>query len=247
MPDLDQISGIPIYVQIRERILAQIQNNEIGMGDKLPTEEEMAHDLGVSRMTVRRAIEDLVDEGLLQRKRGIGTFVVAKKMTRHYTDLTSFYEEAMEQGLQPSSVVLSLKIIPATPEIAGYLNIKPGALVHQVKRLRLLNKEPIALHIAHIPCHLIDTLDKGELESQSLYHIYNAHRLPAQWAKQRIEAHIANEELAEYLDLEVGAPILYSARTTYTIDDAPVEWVQGYSSGAGYAVEFTMTRSKSFT
>ena len=166
MDTLNEISGIPLYIQIRERVLEQIKNNEIRMGDKLPAEEEIARESGVSRLTVRRAMDDLVADGLLQRIRGKGTFVVSRRMTRHYSRLTSFYEEAAEQGLKPSSRLLSFAIVSAPPEIAGRLDTASSAQVYAIKRLRILDSHPIAVHQLYIPCDLLKQLAPEELEQE---------------------------------------------------------------------------------
>ncbi len=242
MSNLDQISGIPLYIQIRERILEQIKNNEIRTGDKLPTEEEIARDTGVSRLTVRRAMDDLVAEGLLQRIRGKGTFVVSRRMARHYSRLTSFYEEAAEQGLKPSSKLLSYSVISAPSHLAARLHVEPGAQVHSIRRLRMLDQDPVAVHQVYIPCYLLQELEIQELEEQSLYKIYQQNKTPVRWARQRIEAHLANKEMAEFLGLEVGAPMLYIECVTYTDDDRPLEWLQGYYNAASYASEVTLYR-----
>jgi GntR family transcriptional regulator len=242
MSDLSKISGIPLYIQIRERILDNIKNKKIKEGEKLPTEQEMAQSIGVNRLTVRRAIEDLVADGLVQRVRGRGTFVLSQKMTRRNTHLTSFYEDAIERGSKPSSKLLSFSIIQATQEIADRLGINQGDQVYVVRRLRILDKKPIAVHFAYISKNLLKDLEKENLEKESLYSIYFKNNLPVRWANQRIEAHLADEELVGYLGLKIGDPLLYTEITTYTQDDIPLEYLQAFYNGATYTLEVTLIR-----
>jgi len=243
--ELSRIKGIPLYVQIREAIREQIERGELHVGDKLPSEEELAEQFGVSRMTARRGLDDLVQEGLLQRKHGVGTLVVSRRITRNYTRLTSFYEQAAEEGLEPSSKLLDFSVVQASADLASRLMVEPGAPVMRITRLRLLGGEPIALHVAHVARDLCPALLNEDLEDQSLYRLYESHGLKIVWARQRIEARAATGEQARYLGLKPGAPVLYSERTTYTTNNTPIEWVQAYASGAPYAIEVTLFRDES--
>jgi len=241
MEELSQINGIPRYIQIREDLMAKIQQKELRTGDQLPTEDELAREFNVSRMTVRQALGDLVQEGILKRQRGVGTFVMSQHMTRHYTRLTSFYEEAIQQGLNPSSQVIELKTSTADKEIARTLNLQIGDRVYKIKRLRLLNDEPIGLNLVWMPFNLFPDLTKHDLEG-SLYHYYDAHHVPVVWAKQRIEARLATTDQAHYLKVAHNAAILFSERITYSTNDLPIERVEAFASGAPYSIEITLYR-----
>jgi GntR family transcriptional regulator len=109
--------------------------------------------------------------------------------------------------------------------------IEPGASVMRIRRLRLLSGTPIALHVAYVAHDLCPALLDEDLEDQSLYRLYNAYGLRVTWAKQCVEARVADEELARHLDMEPGDPVLYSERTAYAADNALIEWVQSYASG----------------
>jgi GntR family transcriptional regulator len=241
MPELNQNTGIPLYIQIREALLQEIQQKKFQKGQQLPTEEELSREFNVSRMTVRQALGEMVREGVLERRRGIGTFVVSQHMTRHYTRLNSFYEEAQDQGLKPSSVIVEMKIIPADEEVAAKLDINGGDEVHFIKRLRMLNDDPIALHLVRLPCKLFPGLRQDHL-SGSLYSFYQEQNKPATWGLQRIEARVATHEQSQLLKLPKNAPILYSGRVTYTRNDVPIEWVEAFAGGAPYAIEITLNR-----
>ncbi|MDY7080568.1 MAG: GntR family transcriptional regulator [Chloroflexota bacterium] len=245
MSELTGIKGIPLYVQIRETIREQIKSGQVSIGEKLPSEEEIAGQFSVSRMTARRALDDLVQEGLVMRRQGVGTLVASRRITRNYTRLTSFYEQAAEEGLNPSSKLLDLVVIPASADLASHLMIKPDAPVMRITRLRMLDGDPISLHVAHVARSLCPALMDEDLANQSLYRLYDAYGLEIAWAKQCIEARAADESLAHHLGLEQGAPLLYSERTTYTVNNTPIEWVYGYASSAPYAIEFTLFRKES--
>jgi GntR family transcriptional regulator len=241
--ELREIKGIPLYVRIREAIRERITRKELSVGDKLPSEVELSEQFGVSRMTVRRGLDDLVHEGLLQRKQGVGTLVTEHRITRDYNRLTSLYEGAAQQGLDPSSKLLDLTVIPASVDLADRLMIEPGTSVMRITRLRLLSGAPIALHVAYVAHDLFPALLDEDLEDQSLYRLYDACGLRVAWARQCVEARIADEELARHLDIEPGDPVLYSERTTYAADNTLIEWVEAYASG-DYAIEVTLFRDE---
>jgi len=241
MTELNHINGIPLYIQIRETLLEEIRQEKVQKGQRLPTEEYLANKFNVSRMTIRQALGELVREGILERRRGLGTFVVSQRMTRHYNRLTSFYEEAIEQGLKPSSITLKLETIPVLEDIAKKLEIKIGDQVYYIERLRLLNGEPIALHIMHIPYQLFPDLNQRHLEG-SLYRYYEDKNKTGVWASQRIEARTATHEQCRLLKLPRNAPVLYSARITYTKNDVPIEFTESFAGGAPYAIEATLFR-----
>lgn len=165
------------------------------------------------------------------------------RMTRHYTHLNSFYEEAQDQGLKPSSIIIKKEIIPVGDALAGKLEIQTGARVHYVERLRMLNNDPIALHVVILPFELFPNLSRDHLEG-SLYHYYHKQGMEAVWASQRIEARSATRKQCELLKLPRNAPVLYSARITYTKNDIPIEWVESVAGGSPYAIEITLNREE---
>jgi len=242
MDSLSKIPGVPLYVQIREALREDITKGLLKPGQKIPSEEELAKRYHVSRMTVRQGIADLINEGLLYRRRGIGTFVAQLRITRDYTKLTSFFEDMLERGLHPSSRLLNLKVIPAGPKIAKALALEKGEPVICIERLRLAADQPIAIHCAYVPQKLCPELLKEDLESQSLYMLFESYGFKLKRAVQRIEARQANQFQAHLLEVEEGAPLLYMERITFADDGTPVEYVEGYNRGDRYACTIVLSR-----
>lgn len=237
------LDGIPLYIQIRESIFQRIKNQDYKAGDQISTEEDLAREFGVSRMTIRHAISQLVQEGILERRQGIGTFVISHQITRHYTYLSSFYEEALQQGLNPSSKLLSIQNKKANRQIADLLNIELNEGVYLIKRLRLLNDEPIAINIVWMPSRYFPLPTNSDVEG-SLYAFYEEYGKSVVLAKQRIEARLATQKQAELLRIQKNSPILYSDRVTYTYDNIPIERVEAFAAGTSYSIEMILYRDK---
>jgi GntR family transcriptional regulator len=123
MAELVRAEGVPIYVQIREALREDITGGGLKRGEKLPAEHELADRFGVSRMTIRESIEDLVDEGLLYRRHGVGTFVAYPHLQRDHTRLTSFFDKAGDEGIKVRAKLLKLEVIPAKPKVAEALDV----------------------------------------------------------------------------------------------------------------------------
>lgn len=237
------IKGVPLYVQIRENIRNRITGGELSVGTLLPSEDELASEFGVSRMTLRRAIDDLVAERLLIRKQGMGTMVASQKVVRDYTRLTGFYEDAINKDQKPSSKVLEFKTIEADEELAEKLMLKPGEKVFFIKRLRILGgNNPAALHTLYIPQSRCTWLPKEDLDSQSLMALYESHGLEIDWGKQLVEAREATPEQAEIFGIKEGAPVLYFERITYTKENIPIEKIIAVSPAGLVSINLILKR-----
>jgi len=239
---LDRENGIPLYVQIRESLRERFQSGEYEVGALLPSEEALAREYGVSRMTLRHALDDLVKEGLIIRKHGVGTVVSSTKVVRDYSRLTSFFRDARKRGLEPRSRVDLLETIPAEDLVADELMIDPGDEVFHILRRRFLEDEVIALHELFIPAALCPWIPEVDLETGSLYDLYDQHDLRIEWGKQIVEAHAAHPEEAEKLELEPGSPVLYSKRISLTKNNIPVERVIAVSPGDRFSLNLVMRR-----
>jgi len=238
-----QIKGVPLYVQIREAIKKRIENHEIKVGAQLPSEADLADMFGVSRMTVRRAIEDLVMDGLLIRKQGTGTIVSSRKVVRDYTKLTSFHEDARLRGMNPISHILKLEIIVPPEDCIEKLMIKETDKVYHIMRLREVDdNQIIALHELFIPQSLCPWIEDANLENESLYELYKKHGMAIEWGKQIVEAHAATQEQAGYLQIPLGSPLLFSERISYTANNIPVERVIAVSPGERFSINLILRR-----
>lgn len=239
---LNKDVGIPLYVQIREDLRREVAERILAPGDKLPSEDELAERYGVSRMTVRQGLMDLIDEGLLYRRHGLGTFVAQPQVERDHTGLTNFFESSRQKDIKASMQVLIADILPARLKVAKALNLKEGELAIRIKTLRFSDDIPVTVHDAYVPYRLFSQLLQEDLESRHLWDYMEKYGYKVKKAVQRLEAREADEELADLLHVEVSTPILYKERTVYSDDGTPVEFTYCYNRGDRYSLTVTLTR-----
>ena len=175
MESLTKIEGIPLYVQIRRSLHDDIVNKVLMPGQRLPSEDELAARFGVSRMTVRQGVSDLIDEGLVYRRHGVGTFVAQSHIERDHSHLTDFMEFAKEEGIDANNHLLIADILPAKLQVAKALNLNEGDLVIRVKTLRFVEGLPITVHDAYVPYKLFPQLLQEDLEGQHLWAIFESY------------------------------------------------------------------------
>jgi GntR family transcriptional regulator len=242
MVELTKIEGIPMYVWIREELRREITQGVLKRGEQLPSEHELASRFGVSRMTVRQGIAELIDEGLLYRRHGVGTFVAFPHLERDHTRLTSFFDPQGGEGMHASASLLILENIPASQKVAKALDIAIGDTVIRVKTLRYTENIPITVHDAHIPHKLFASLLDENMEVQHLWTLFERCGYKVKRAVQRIEARQATRELAHLMDIKEGAPILFKERTVYAEDGTPVEFTYCYNRGDIYSLTVALER-----
>ncbi|MFZ1881908.1 MAG: GntR family transcriptional regulator, partial [Gaiellaceae bacterium] len=152
--------------ETRESVLELIEG--LGVGDAIPSERQLGIDLGVSRLTVRAALDELVREGYLVRRRGAGTFVAEPKVAKGI-NINSFSDDMRERGMQPASRTLDLSVIPAGARLGRILHVSPAEPVVAVKRLRLADGEPMAIELLHVRQALVPGMTASDLEQNSFY------------------------------------------------------------------------------
>lgn len=239
---LSKADGIPLYVQIRKAIQDDILNKVLLPGQKLPSEDELAARFGVSRMTVRQGISDLIDEGLIYRRHGVGTFVAQPHVERDHTHLTNFIEMARKEGIDLKVRLLAAEVIPAKLKVARSLSLEEGDLVIRVYTLRYTSELPITLHDAYVPYKLFPQLLQENLETNHLWDIFESYGFRVKRAVQSIEAREAGDEIARLLEVEDGVPILYKERTVLLDDGTPVEFTYCYNRGDRYRLTVVLDR-----
>lgn len=218
---IDKNSPIPIYHQLEENIRELIETGQLKAGDVLPSEREYAEVNGISRMTVRQAITNLVNDRLLYRVKGKGTFVMEKKFEQSLQGLTSFTEDMKARGMESSNKLLDFEIIPADLKLAKELGIQEHGPVYEIKRIRSAQNIPMALERTYISANLIKGITE-EIVEDSLYdYIENTLQLKIANGFQVIEASLANEEEVKHLEIPKDSPILIMQRTT-NLDDQTV-------------------------
>jgi GntR family transcriptional regulator len=223
---LDKGSHLPLYVQLQEALTSQIGSGDVKPGDRLPSERELAGTLGISRITARLALDALLENGLVYREQGRGTFVAEPKM-RGLKGFLSFTEDIMARGMTPRSRILAQEAITPDESIASALKLPSDALVLRLTRLRFADDEPVALQSSYIPLHLCPGLESADLTDKSLFSVlrkqYFVHPI---WTEAEVEAVPASAEEAQWLEMSMGAPLLEVKGLTFTESFEVVESVR---------------------
>jgi DNA-binding GntR family transcriptional regulator len=235
---VDRNSPVPLYFQVAQHLEQLIESGELPMGTRLDNEAHLARQLGLSKPTMRRAIEYLVGRGLLVRKRGIGTQVVHAKVTRE-VELTSLYDDLATAGRAPATTVVRVEVTHANDRVAAALQLPERALVNSLERIRLADGEPIALMHNFLPAALVRLNDEA-LETHGLYEILRAAGIALTSATQRMSAKNALAAEARLLDEPRGAALLTMERTVLDDRDRPVEFGQHVYRASRYSLRTSL-------
>ena len=226
--------------QTRDRVLELIER--VGMGESIPSERQLSADLGVSRLTLRAAVDELVREGYLVRRRGSGTFVSQPKIAQELT-MTSFSEDMRRRGMRPGSRTLSLTTTLAGARLGRLLNVSPSEPVVVAKRLRLADGESMAIETLHVRDSLVPGLAKKDLDQTSFYELLDT-RYGVQIASgiQTIEPTVTGEEESAALGVPLHSPAFLFERTSFAEDGRTVEFVQSIYRGDRYRLVTELNR-----
>lgn len=220
------------YHSIRDEILDLV--SEMDVGDALPPERALAPQLAVSRMTLRRAVEELVREGRLVRRHGAGTFVAEPKIAQGLA-VTSFSDDMRQRGAVPSSRTLEVGPMFAGAHLGKRLEISPGEQLIRVVRLRLADGSPMALETLHIPRSVAPGLDAAALEGRSFYTLLaEEYSIALAGGVQTIEATVTDEAESEVLEVPMHSPAFLFERLSRAADGRVVEFVRSVYRGDRY-------------
>jgi len=198
--------------ETRESVLELIES--IAVGAAIPSERQLGVDLGVSRLTVRAALDELVREGYLVRRRGAGTFVAEPKVAKGM-DVSSFSDDMRARGLTPASRTLDLDVAPAGARMGRLLHVSPSEPVVSVKRLRLADGEPMAIELLHARASLVPGLTAEDLEQHSFYDLLaDRYDIAIVGGTQTVEPTVTNQEESETLGVPLHSPALLFGRVT---------------------------------
>jgi len=241
MVTLSKNAPVPLYLQVKNALEAEIQDGTYGQDARLPSERELCERFGVSRMTARQALKELERDGLVFSRVGKGTFVSGPKIDQQLRSLTGFTQEIGTRGSRPSSIVLSAQIIPASEHLSDVLKIMQGAEVVALSRLRLSDDLPLCIEIAHIPHYLCPNILKNDFAHTSLYDVFErdyGYRLVR--AEQVMEASLAVPRELDILQMVAPASVLRIERLTYNEQDVLVEYVVSTYRGDRYKFHLTL-------
>lgn len=221
----------PIYIQIHNQLRKDIEEGVWKIGERIPSERDLALQFNVSRMTLRQAVQTLVDEGILERKVGSGTYVSSKKVQEMMVGVASFTDTMLSQGKTPTSKTISYHVKPASLSEAEKLALPEETLVLRMERIRYADDVPICFEVATIPYDLIGNLSKIDI-TRSLYKaLENEKGLHVGHAEQTISAMLASEKIADYLAIKRGDAILRLKQISYSTAGKPFEYVRTQYSG----------------
>ncbi len=238
---IDKNSSVPIYVQLEEYIKKNIKDRVYLPGESLPTERELTELFGVSRMTIRQAISNLVHQGVLYRTYGKGAFV-SKEVIEKRLEIESFTEDMRKRGLVPSSQVLYFDLIAPDSQIIQKLQLEENEQVFFLNRLRLANNEPMAIEYSYLPEKYFPDLMKYNLMKCSLYTLMKQeYHTNFSYMKQSIKAVTISKKEAELLlDKSRGFGLL-SLRTIFNDDEMPIEYTKTIYNPDRYTFDLMIT------
>jgi GntR family transcriptional regulator len=226
--------------QTREQVLDLIET--LGVGQAIPSERQLCVDLGVSRLTVRAALDELVREGLLDRRRGSGTFVREPKIAQELT-MTSFSEDMQQRGMRPGSRTLSLETTLAGAYLGRCLHVSPSERIVVAKRLRLADEETMAIETLHVPEALVPGLTRADFDQTSFYELLTErYGIEIVGGTQTIEPTVTNEEESEALGVPLHSPAFQFERTTRAENGSIVEFVRSIYRGDRYRLVTELSR-----
>ena len=220
----------PLYQKLQQALREAIQNRVLAPDEALPPERDMAEEFAVSRITVRKALDGLVAEGLLTRRQGAGTFV-ASRVEKNFSKLSSFSEDMISRGRKPRSEWLNRAEAAVTPEESMVLGLSPGSTVYRFHRIRFADDEPMALEYSTVPGF---SLPSAQAVDASLYEALAASGSRPVRALQRLRAVLFTAEQAALLNVRPGDPGLLIERRGFLKDGRAVEFTQSYYRGDAY-------------
>jgi GntR family transcriptional regulator len=231
-------SFMPLYFQLKEIFLDKIESKELREGDMIPSENELQKTYGVSRATVRKAIELLVHEGFMEKRKGKGTFVRRRKIEETLPILKSFTEEMA--GRHSSKKVISVRYMRPTPEVRARLDVSSRDEVFSLKRLMIVEDKPLGVLHSYVPGTYKLSLDEDY--SKSLYRILEKRGIRLGEADQIIEASMSTKEETRLMGLKSPFPTLVIKRVAYSVNGEIVEYVKGVYHGDRYRYNCKLTR-----
>lgn len=217
---------IPVYIQIHNKIKRDIESGKWKVGERIPSERTLSIDFRVSRMTLRQAIQTLVDEGILERKVGSGTFVASSRVQEKMMGTTSFTEIMKAQGKTPSSKTVSYHFADPSLSEMEKLNLNAGTQVLRMERIRYADNQPICFETTTIPADLVLDLSKKDITSSFYDALENKAGYKLGSANQIISASLASEKVANLLDIKRGSAILKLIQLSFLDNNRAFEYVR---------------------
>ena len=242
-PRLVPFAPVPLYNQLKELLRTQILDGTYPPESRMPSESELGDIFQVSRITVRQALGDLQKEGLIFKIHGKGTFVAKPKAFQNVSTLKGLAESMGQLGYEVINQLHSVKFIKANFRIAERLQLHESDTVTEIKRVRLINREPVSLEVSYLPKNIGEKLQKADLITRDIFLILeNDLQLNLGHADLAVDAVLADSELTKALNVEEGSPIMRIERLTHTVDGMPIDFEFLYYRGDAFQYRFRIDR-----
>jgi GntR family transcriptional regulator len=230
--EINPNSRLPLHAQVEQALFGSISIGVLPPGSQLPAEGELSRRYAVSRTTVRTAVQSLVARGLVEIRRGKGTFVTQPTITQELTELTGFVEDMQALGREPSARVLDRRLVAASETVARQLSLRRGDTVARIQRVRLADDIPLSFDETYLPQELGEKIMTDDLENQPIFSLLEQkYATPLVEAEYRLAAVASHGTVARALGMEAGSPIFLIERTTFSGNRRPVDYERLYYRG----------------
>ena len=214
-----------LYSRVETVLASEIADGDLKVGDQLPTEDSLIVRFGVSRITVRRAIQNLVSRGLVEIRRGKGTFVAAPKISQELTELSGFVEDMHTLGRKPTARVIGKEIVTADATVASQLALTKGERVVRIRRVRLADGIPLSFDETYLPLEIGKKIMTDNLKVEPIFSLLERkYDVPLIEAEYKLDAVAADSEVARALRVKQGSPVFRIERTSYSTGPRPVDY-----------------------
>lgn len=238
IPILDFSGKEQLYRQLYDILFQDIVNGAYAVGDLIPSESELMRQYGVSRATARKAMEMLANNGMISKRRGVGSEVISSRPSSSLSHVTSFIKKNVDDRVVAEKRLIDATLLPADADVAQVLKIDEGVPVYRLRRIRFSGDEPFYLEINHFEQSFLPHAIERDFSRESL-RAYIADELGIQWSRatQEIRAVPADAEQAMFLGVQQGDPLLYIKRVSYDANNVPREFVKTYYRADLYHLE----------
>ncbi len=225
-------NALPLYAQVETMLADDIANGKYAPGSRLPNETELVGKYSVSRTTIRQTVQNLIRRGLVEIRRGKGTFVLEPKITQELTELSGFVEDMNALGRRPSARLLDKQIVPSSESVAHHLALAVGTRVVRLQRVRLANGIPISFDETYLPLEIGEKIIENNLETDPIFALLEQkYNMPLIEAEYCLEAVSADQTVARALGIRTGSPIFLIERTSFCDGQRPVDYERLYYRG----------------
>jgi GntR family transcriptional regulator len=230
--DNKHLDPTPLYARIESALAANIIQGTLPAGTQLPNEDRLIQQFDVSRTTVRKAIQNLVNRNLVEIRRGKGTFAVQPKIAQELTELSGFVEDMQALGRNPTARLIDKQIVAADTTIARQLALAPGTSVMRIQRIRLADGVAMSFDETYLPLAIGEKIVTHDLEAEPIFTLLEQkYNIPLVEAEYRLEAVSAESIVAESLGIAIGSPVFLIERTSYRQGNTPIDYEKLYYRG----------------